>query len=83
MTLIAAAGPITSETDTPTGDVWIAPEAPAASPSQTAQRNPAQRQLPIGDFWPAEDGAIRAADTPALPRDQSASREDGATAAVK
>jgi len=83
MTLIAAAGPITSETDTQTGDVWITPEAPAASPSQTAQRAPAQRSLPIGDFWPAEDGATRAADAPALPRGQSAAREDGATGAVE
>jgi hypothetical protein len=78
MTLIATAGPIASEIETPTGDVWITPEAPAAPPSQTAQRAPAHRPLPTGDFWPAEDGATRAADAPALPRGQSALREDGA-----
>ena len=76
MTLIATAGPLASEINTPTGDVWITPEAPAATPAQTAQQNPAHRQLPTGDFWPADDGATRAADVPALPRDQSASRED-------
>ena len=75
MTLIATTGPIASEVETPTGDVWITPDAPAAAPSQTAQQNPAQRQLPTGDFWPADDGATRAADAPALPRGQSASRE--------
>ena len=78
MTVIASAAPLASEAAPPTGDVWITPEAPAAAPSQTAQHAPARRPLPTGDFWPAEDGATRAADAPALPRDQSASREDGA-----
>ena len=36
MALVASAGPIASETDTPTGDVWITPEAPVVAPSQTA-----------------------------------------------
>jgi hypothetical protein len=83
MTLIATAGPIASNTDTPTGDVWIAPEAPNPTPAQTAQQSPAQRPLPTGDFWPAEDDAVRAADAPAPPHDQSAAREEVATGAVK
>jgi len=83
MTLIASAGPIASETDTPTGDVWITPEAPIASPAQTAQRAPLHRSLPTGDFWPTDDGATRAADAPALPRDQSAAREATTTGGVR
>jgi hypothetical protein len=78
MTFVASAAPLTSEGETPTGDVWIT-QAPSAAPAQTARRAPLQRQSPTGDFWPAEDDATRAADAPALPRDQSASREDDAT----
>jgi hypothetical protein len=76
MALVASAAPLTNDIEIPTGDVWITPQAPSVAPAQTAQRSPAQRQLPTGDFWPAEDDATRAAGAPALPRDQSASRED-------
>jgi hypothetical protein len=68
MTVIAAAAPIASEAETPTGDVWITPDAPASA-SQAAQAAPAYRQLPTGDFWPAEDATTRTADAPAPPRD--------------
>lgn len=76
MTLVASAASLASEAEIPTGDVWIATQPPSAAPSQTAQRTPLQPQLPTGDFWPADDDTTRAAETPALPRDQSASRED-------
>jgi len=76
MTLFTSAASLASEAQIPTGDVWITPQAPSTVPSQTAQRTPLQRQSPTGDFWPAEDDATRAADAPALPRDQSAARED-------
>jgi hypothetical protein len=82
MTLIASAGPLTSEADVPTGDVWITPDAPRASPPQAAQNAPVYRQLPTGDFWPAEAGAIRSADAPAPAKDALA-REDSATGAIK
>lgn len=73
--------PIASNTDAPTGDVWITPEAP--SPTPTAQQNLAHRPLPTGDFWPAEDDPTRAADAPAPPHDQSAARDEVAARAVK
>ena len=78
MSLVASAAPLTSDIEIPTGDVWITPEAPNPTPAQTAQRTPEPRQLPTGDFWPAEEEAAQAAEAPPLPRDQSASREDGA-----
>jgi len=74
-TLVASAAPLTSDVDIPTGDVWIT-QAPRAAPAQTAWRTPVQPPFPTGDFWPAEDEATRAAEAPALPRDQSASRAD-------
>jgi hypothetical protein len=85
LTLVASAAPLASEVESPTGDVWITPQTPNAAPAQTAQRALLQRQLPTGDFWPAEDDATRAADAPALPlpRDQSAARENDATGGVK
>jgi hypothetical protein len=76
MSLVASAAPVTSEVEIPTGDVWITPQAPSVAPAQTARRTPVPRQLPTGDFWPAEEEATRSAEAPALPRDQSASRED-------
>jgi hypothetical protein len=82
MTLVAAAGPITSQTETPTGDVWITPDAPTPSASHTAQAAPVYRQLPTGDFWPAEDATTRTANIPALPRDALA-REGTASGGVK
>jgi hypothetical protein len=82
MTFVASAAPLTNEVETPTGDVWIT-QAPSVAPAQTARRAPLQRQSPTGDFWPAEDDTTRAADAPALPRDQSAAREDEGTAGVK
>ena len=79
MTLLASAAPLTRDVDTPTGDVWIT-QAPSAAPAQTAHRTPVQRPLPTGDFWPPDDEeATRAADAPALPRDQSAAATDDAT----
>jgi hypothetical protein len=77
---IAAAQPVPTAADAPTGDVWVTPAAPIPFAAQ-AQRTPVYRQLPTGDFWPADD-AIRAADTPALPRDALA-REESATGGVK
>ena len=81
MTVIASAGPLTSEADVPTGDVWITPDAPRPSLPQGAQNTPV-RQLPTGDFWPADDATIRAADTPAPPRGAFA-REEGGAGSVK
>ena len=75
-TLVATAGPLTSEVEIPTGDVWITPEAPHPAPAQIARRTPVPRPLPTGDIWPADDEATRTAEAPALPRDQSAARED-------
>jgi hypothetical protein len=75
LTLVASAAPPMNQAEISTGDVWIT-QAPSAAPAQTAQRTPGQRPLPTGDFWPAEDAATRAAEAPAPPRDQSASRED-------
>jgi len=75
MTLVASTAPLASEVEIPTGDVWITPQAPSVAPAQTARRTPGQRPLPTGDFWPADDEATRVAEAPALPRDQSASRE--------
>jgi hypothetical protein len=75
MTLVASAAPLTTDVEIPTGDVWITPQAPGATPPQIAQRAPAQRALPTGDFWPADDDTTVAA-APAPPRDQSASRQE-------
>ena len=76
MTVIALAGPLTSEADVPAGDVWITPDAPRPPLPQGAQNTPV-RQLPTGDFWPADDATIRAADTPAPPRGALAHEEGG------
>jgi hypothetical protein len=78
MTLATSAAPLASDLDIPTGDVWITPQAPSVAPAQIARRAPAQRPLPTGDFWPADDDTTRAAEAPALPRDQSAARETDA-----
>ena len=67
MTVVASAGPLTRDAAGPTGDVWITPDAPWPSLPQAAQNTPV-RQLPTGDFWPADDSAIRTADTPAAPK---------------
>jgi len=77
MTAIAATEPKATPVDTPTGDVWITPDAPRPVPSQAAQNAPARRALPTGDFWPAESGTTRAADAPAPPKDAVASEESG------
>jgi hypothetical protein len=69
MTVIAAAAPIASEAETPTGDGQISPDAASRSRAHAAQRAPLYRQLPTGDFWPAEDATTRTADAPAPPRD--------------
>jgi len=82
MAALAAAQPATSATDTPTGDVWVTPDAPRPLPAQAAQNAPARRPLPTGDFWPAEDGATRTADAPAPPKDALA-REESGTGGVK
>jgi hypothetical protein len=83
MTAMVAAQPMPTAADTPTGDVWVTPDAPTPTPlTAQAQRTPVYRQLPTGDFWPAEGDATRAADTPAPPRDALA-REQSATGGVK
>jgi len=78
LTAVAAAAPLATPEEMASGDVWITPDAPAPVPSQAAQSAPVSRQLPIGDFWPAEDGATRAAEAPAPPHDAFA-RERSAT----
>lgn len=78
MTLVTSAASLASDLDIPTGDVWVTQQAPNVAPVQTARRAPVQRPLPTGDFWPADEDATRAAEAPALPRDQSAAREDDA-----
>ena len=83
MTFIASAGPLTSDVEIPTGDVWVTRQAPGPAPAQTAQRTPPQQVLPTGDFWPSEDVTARAAETPAPPHDQSAAHEEVATGGVK
>jgi hypothetical protein len=82
MTLVAAAGPITSQAETPTGDVWITPDSPNPAAAHAAQAAPIYRQLPTGDFWPAENVTTRTADAPSLPRDALA-REGTASVGVK
>jgi hypothetical protein len=67
MTTLVAAEPVTA--DTPMGDVWVTQDALRPLPAQAAQNVPGRRLLPTGDFWPAEDATIRAADTPAPPKD--------------
>jgi hypothetical protein len=76
VTAFAAAEPGTPA-DTPTGDVWVTPDAPRPLPPQAAQIAPARRSLPTGDFWPADDGAIRTADAPAPPKGAIAREESG------
>ncbi|HEV2956573.1 MAG TPA: hypothetical protein VGX95_10685 [Xanthobacteraceae bacterium] len=75
MTVIASAGPLTAET-VPNGDVWIT-DAPSPSPPRAAQNAPARWPLPVGDFWPADDGATRTADAPAPPKDAVAREASG------
>ena len=50
--------------DMPTRDVWVTPDVAGPSSSHAPQRTPL-RQLPTGDFWPAEEAVNRAADAPA------------------
>jgi hypothetical protein len=64
--------------DTPTGDVWVTQEALRPLPAQAAQNAPGRRVLPTGDFWPADGGATRTADTPAPPKDALAREEAAA-----
>ena len=80
MTVVASAGPLTSEADAPTGDVWITPDVPRPSLPLATQNTPV-RQLPTGDFWPADDSAIRTADTPAPAR--GAMAREGVAGGVK
>jgi hypothetical protein len=81
ITTLVAAQPVTTA-DTPTGDVWVTPDAPRATPPVTAQNAPGRRVLPTGDFWPTNEGATRIADTPAPPKDALA-REEAAAAKMK
>jgi hypothetical protein len=76
VTAFAAAEP-GAPADTPTGDVWVMPDAPRPLPPQAAQIAPAHRSLPTGDFWPADDGAIRTTDAPAPPKGAMAREESG------
>jgi len=83
MAALAAAEPATTWADTPTGDVWVTQDAPRPLPSQSAQNTPADRALPTGDVWPAEESLTRAADTPAPPRAPPAMREELAAGSAK
>jgi hypothetical protein len=60
----------------------VTPDAPRASPPVAAQNAPGRRVLPTGDFWPADEGATRIADTPAPPKDALA-REEAAPGKMK
>jgi hypothetical protein len=80
ITSLVAAEPATTPY-MPTGDVWVTQEVLRPLPAQAAQNARGRRVLPTGDFWPADEGATRIADTPAPPKDALA-RED-ATAATK
>ena len=83
MAAIAAAQPMPTAPDAPTGDVWVTPDAPTPTPlTAQAQRTPLYRQLPTGDFWPAEGDAVRTADAPA-PRRGALAREESATDGAK
>lgn len=75
MTFPAAAEPPARQADIPSGDVWVTPDAPRVVPSQAARNEPDYRQLPTGDFWPAEETVTRAAETPAPPLKKSAWEE--------
>jgi hypothetical protein len=78
MTFPAAAEPAGRQADIPSGDVWVTPDAPRAVPPQAARNEPDYRQLPTGDFWPAEETVTRAAETPA-PQPKRSAREEVAT----
>jgi hypothetical protein len=78
-TLVAAAEPPARQVDMPTRDVWVTLDGPF--PAQAAQNTPSHRQLPIGDFWPADDALTRAADAPAPPT--RSAREDVAIGSIK
>jgi len=76
MTLTAAAEPPARQADMPSGDVWMTPEAPGPVPTQAAAQNgPVYRQLPTGDFWPADEAVTRAADLPGPQPKRSALEE--------
>lgn len=77
----ATAAPVTPA-DTPTGDVWVTHVSPTPAPAQAAQNAPSRGALPTGDFWPADEGATRTADTPSPPQDAVA-YEEGATGSTK
>jgi len=81
ITTLVAAEPATIA-DMPTGDVWVTPDATLASPPVAAQNAPGRRVLPTGDFWPADEGATRIANTPAPPKDALA-REEAAAGKMK
>src|ERR1700730_716188 len=81
MAAIAAAQPMPTAPDAPTGDGWGTPDAQPPLTAQ-AQRTPLYRQLPTGDFWPPEGDAIRTADAPA-PRRGALAREESATDGAK
>src|ERR1700730_4609060 len=81
MAAIAAAQPMPTAADAPTGDVWVTSDAQTPLTAQ-AQRTPLYRQLPTGDFWPAEGDAVRTADAPA-PRRGALAREESATDGAK
>jgi hypothetical protein len=84
MTVAAAAEPVATPVDMPTGDVWMTPNAPSPLPrGAVGQAGSVNAQLPIGDVWPAEGGMTRAAQDPAPPQEQAAGREEIATGSVK
>jgi hypothetical protein len=82
-TLIAAAEPPAGRADMPTGDVWVTPDTPGYAPAQAAQNMPIHRQLPTGDFWPADAAVTRAADVAVPPQPTKSAREDVATDGIK
>jgi hypothetical protein len=80
MTVAAAAEPVATPVDMPTGDVWMTPNAPSPFPPGAGQAGSVNPQLPIGDVWLAEGGTTRGAQNPPQ---QAAGREEIAAGSVK
>jgi hypothetical protein len=84
MTACAAAEPVATPVDMPTGDVWMTPVEPSPLPrGAIGQAGSVNAQLPTGDVWPAEGGMTRAAQDHAPAQEQAAGREDIAAGSLK
>jgi hypothetical protein len=83
MTAVAAAEPVLTPADMPTGDVWMTPGAAAPLPPGTSEGASANALPPIGDVWLADDGVSRAAEAPVPPPRETSAREEIAAGGIK